>query len=248
MKGLARTILAGVLTAWLAWPAAAYLFSGGGGGGGGGTPAHSSQAANNIAGPATTISATLGTAVPAGGLIIATVCYLNMDAFDTITMADDKSNTWTPLMTRVISGSGPYGCLPFYAFNVSGGPSVITATFPSNSVPAIFVDSFTNIAATSPVDGTPVGANPASPGTGTDAVSSGNTTTAVNGDLIYGMGISIHSSGLTVGTGFTGYVASASTWYTESKIQSSAGAVAATFTATSGTDVIIAMVGAFKHL
>lgn len=113
-------------------------------------------------------------------------------------------------------------------------PSPGTTTFTYST---IIVASFTGSDASSVTDGSNAQLQ-ATPGIGTDGVSSNTFTTTANGDLVYGASISDSATGLdpgAVGTNFTQdafFNTAAMVWMrTEYLTQSSAGSIAATFTA-----------------
>jgi hypothetical protein len=89
-----------------------------------------------------------------------------------------------------------------------------------------------------------------SPPTSSNAVTSTAVTTTANGDLIYGPGISVSSTGLSTGTSPNVFVAGqavSSTFYSEYFIQGSAGSIAATYTALAALDNTFAGIMAFEH-
>lgn len=119
-----------------------------------------------------------------------------------VTIADDKSNTWTAGPSRV--GTNQTLSL-FYALNTTAATRAVTMTFSGgtkpNSVQAS-ISEFYNIATASAADGS-IGASTTTP------IATGSFTPTTNGDLIYHCGVddanpgSYNGSSITAGTGFT---------------------------------------------
>lgn len=218
----------------------------------GGTPIPTFVQGNTLqngAGSVTSAAVVLPSTVGVGHMVIAVLCSANMLTTDTITMTDDKANVYTIVFASpVINAGASFGCDLGYFLNATNGPKTITA---SNSNARTFLsvvaEEWSNVLTSAAVDGTPASASQNSAGTGANAIKTANVTTTANGDLVWGFSVSINSTGLSVGTGFTAHQAVTSTYYTESLIQGAAGAIPATFTATSGTDNNITFTIAFKH-
>jgi hypothetical protein len=188
-----------------------------------------------------TAAVTLASPVASGDAVIVTFCGTSAGA-NTMSVTDDKSNTYTvqyQFGAFPDSAASNYACAVAYALNVTNAPQTITATANVGlSFLTIVADEFSGVKASGAVDGS-AGQAVNNPGTGTDAVTSGSLTTAANGDLIYSFGVSINSSGFSNGTGFTARQSVTATFYTQSLIQASAGAVAGTFTAANANDSTI---------
>lgn len=220
-------------------------------GGGGGTPTFTacptsptSCSHQNGATTATTVPLTLGAAVPSGNACMVVVSYSGSAA--TVTVTDDKTNTYTQVDQLFFSALG-FTTTSFYILNVTNGPTTITGTIPSNAFGALQIDCYSNIATTAALDVHAI-ANQTNPGTGANAITSGSVTTTAAGELVYGFTLDGSSLGVSVGTGFTGHQAIASTYFSEGLVQGSAGATAATFTTTHATDLFTTLVMTFKHL
>jgi hypothetical protein len=185
----------------------------------------------------------------AGNTAIVVECSANMLGTDSVTFTDNAtpSNTYTTLLATNVINSVAFGCNIGWAHITNAATQVNVNNNLARTFVSGIVDVYSNVLASSPVDGTPTGASQNSPGTGANAVKSANVTTTANGDLIFGFSVSINSTGLSVGTGFTGHQAVTGTYYTEGLIQSTAGAIPATFTATSGSDNTITFTVALKH-
>lgn len=109
-------------------------------------------------------------------------------------------------------------------------------------------DHFTGSDASSVVEGTPVANQQTAPGTGTDAVTSGNTTPSTNGCLLwsamYGYG---SIGGQTAGTNYTlGISAPEDSLFTEYRTQATAAAAAGVWTVNPGTGATQTLVFAVK--
>ena len=86
------------------------------------------------------------------------------------------------------------------------------------------------------------------PGTATDALTSTAATTTVSGCLIFGQCSDADGTGASAGTGFTlrgNFLSPAVTMFSEDETQGTAGSVAATFTAGTGTNRFVTSMMAF---
>lgn len=123
----------------------------------------------------------------------------------------DGTNTYT-IQRRVADATNGQAAASFYAKNVSGSPTTITANFGS-SVPwrGLSVNEFSGGDTTAPLDGTnEQGQLQATPGTGTDGAKSGagTKTPAADNYLVWGGAVDSGASGtgssrFTAGTNFT---------------------------------------------
>lgn len=203
----------------------------------------------NGATSSTTVAVTLPSTVGSGHALFVSVGTAS--ATDTIvSITDDKGNTYT-VADQTHNTIGAYTWVTAYIINVANAPQTITATWgSSNPFSAIMVDEASGIATSSAIDGhsSQKFGDPTPVGTGANAVTSGSITTTVNGDIIYSSTVDCTSLGLVNGTGFTAIQSVASTFYSQSLIQSSAGSIAGTLTAVDGTssDRIITSVVALQ--
>lgn len=185
----------------------------------------------------TTKTVTLS-AVGSGNAVLGLVSWDLAGGITLSSVTDDKGNTYN-LETSIddTTNSGRTAC--FSRTNITNAPTVITATFSSSiGFVGIIADEFsgTSTASSDERDGAAHGGQfQLSPGTGTDACTSGNFTTSVNGDLIWGATANTGGNVTpTTGTGFT--TGTQSTWTdyraaSEYRTQTTAGAgTAATFT------------------
>jgi|SRR5882724_2910575 len=192
---------------------------------------------------ATTIAATVS-AVGSGNVICGLVSWDDIGPSLT-SVTDNQGNTYNLETTILNVGDGQRNAA-FSRTNITNAPTVITANFSATvDFRAIFVDEFSggSTASTDERDGTAHGGQyQASPGTGTDAVTSGSFTTAVNGDLLWGGSSTQSVITLTIGTSFSagGSAGGGPVCATEYRVQTTAGSgTAATFTesGTSGPTV-----------
>ena len=211
------------------------------------------QNANDAAAGAQTITVTL---TPTAGNLL--VFCISADQLDTtsIALSDNLGvhNTFTQIATDLVTGPGSdQRCAWYFAENCKGGATTFTATF-SNAATrfrTIYVAEYSGIATSgSFLNG--ARQEQATPGTGTDAVSSGVANATSQPALVWGFSIDIFTNATpTAGTGFT---SRAGVWSTntclgrpEDKRVTATGNVAATFTTTAGTDSHGTGVGIFAE-
>lgn len=166
--------------------------------------------------------------------------------------------TWTRFSSSLVSitaecTDGNFAVVDSYSYGSSSkqvtaygiitrsGTCTVTATFSESfgggELGAIVVHEIGGADVNHPLDGHAIN-HQDNPGTGTDAVTSGNITTSRNGDYIFGVETDAAGNNVVDVTG-TGFVArnSAGGYYaTEDKILFAAGLVAVTFTSTNGND------------
>lgn len=187
-----------------------------------------SKAANN--GLDTVVTITFDSNVTAGNVIAGHVGWSSTTA--TISsIADGLGNTYTPLNNPT---TGAFTrAAQFYAENISGGSCTITVTFSGLVLAVMVAHEISGVATSSALDKNAMNAQ-TNPGTGTDAVTSTSVTTTTNGQYIFGAVSELNEMGtFTQGTGFTSRVDQAG-YSSEDQVQTSAGAIAATFTADAG--------------
>lgn len=184
-----------------------------------------------------TVPVTLGATVTSGNFICGIVTWDNIGGTPTLTsVTDDKSNTYNISSTLSDAPNGQ-GSAIFWLGNITNGPITITANLSGSAGGSrcIIATEFSGgFAAADPKDLAPVGQFQTTPGTTTDAVTSGSMTTLTSGDMIYGA--SCNTSGATnatAGSSFTLLTDQTSAvvfMNAETLTQAAAGAVAATFT------------------
>jgi hypothetical protein len=202
----------------------------------------------NGATSSSTVAVTLGAPVGTGNMLCVSIGSVHTSGTQTFTVTDDKGNTYTSVDALADTGNS-FAFGTAYILNVTNAPTVITATIRIAGTPtaetfaSIQVDEFSGVSA---FDGHAIN-NQVSPATTANAVTSTAITTTANGDLIYGTVVDILGGGtITKGTPFTQDLSVASAYMTEHLIQSTAGSIAATFTASVSTDAWITAVMAFK--
>ncbi|HMH95641.1 MAG TPA: hypothetical protein VK577_03560 [Bradyrhizobium sp.] len=186
------------------------------------------------AGSGASLGVTLGAAVGSGNSVCGWVSWGQNGTTNLSSVTDDKGNTYT-ISDRLADAVNAQAGAMFFLGNITNAPTVITANFsPSQSFLQIGADEYSGVlAATNSSDGHHVAAAVQTGSTATDFLSSGNFTTAVNGDLIYGVTIDTSNATLaSTGTGYTQRQTNINQVDTtsEDKVQSTAGSVAATFT------------------
>lgn len=177
-----------------------------------------------------------GSVVGAGNTVVGTVSWDSLGGTTLLSVKDDKLNTYT-IKDTVVDSVNNQSNASFILGNITNGPNALTATTNSANVNGAFLtiiwDEYSGASAVSdPSDGH-TGQKQATPGTGTDAVTSGNVTTTVNGDLIYGGTYNTSTGTLaSAGSGFASRTSdtSGAPGITEDKTQTTAGSVASTFT------------------
>lgn len=203
--------------------------------------AHVQNANAGTSASGTSISAT-GSVIGSGNVVCGCVFFDNPAATLT-SVTDDQSNTYTIEQTIQNSDGSNLFLSSFYLTNITNGPKTVTANFGSSTPHTqITWDEYSGLAASAVLDGH-AGQAQAAPGTGTDAITSGNFTTTDNGDLIWA-GMFCGSGNAVAGTGYTRRLNNdASNGFvficTEDKVQSAAGSVAGTYTQGSASRTVV---------
>ena len=206
------------------------------------------QNANDNAASATTITVTLTPS--AGNLLV--FCAAG-EAGDTasIALSDNLGvhNTFTQIGTDLVSVLNER-CTWWFAANCKGGATTFTATFTAGTrFRAFYVAEYSGITTTAPfLNG--ARAEQAAPLTTTDAVTSGVADATSQPALVWGFSINVN--GGTPPAAGTGFTSRTNVWSSatcqgrpEDKRVTATGNVAATFTATVGTDPHANGVGIF---
>jgi hypothetical protein len=150
----------------------------------------------------TTLALSLGGAVGSGHTVTGLVSYgLGSVAPTVSSITDDKSNTYTLVDNAIKAGATNTWGTSFFLQNITNGPTTITANFSQGvRFNRMLLDEYSGVAASSPLDGH-TAQNQNTPGTGANVVTSGNFTTASNGDLIIGSTVYLATnSAVTAGT------------------------------------------------
>lgn len=160
---------------------------------------------------ATSIAVTVS-AVGAGNLLEGVVTFGSGTSSLLTSITDNIGNTYT-IKRRVVDSTNGQTAATFYGYNLTGGPTTITANFSSAiNYRGISVQEFSGVeVASDPIDGTnEQGQVQASPGTGTDGAKSGSGTQTPSADNYLVCGHSVDSgavangsSRFTAGTNFT---------------------------------------------
>ena len=198
----------------------------------------------NGATSSTTVAVTLTSAVTSSDALFVTVGWAAASL--TVTCADNKSNSYTAVDQATDTSGGNFTWATFWLPNITNGPQTITCTLASSTAfVSVMADEFSGLGA-AVLDKHAILAF-ATPGTGTNAVTSGSVTTTAS-DFVYGPAVSVTGDGLTFGTGFTGGQSVISTFFSEFLVQTSSGSTAATYTALNAVDHgVVAVLAVTPH-
>jgi len=192
------------------------------------------------------VTCTMSTGARAGStyVLIANASLTSASPISSAT--DDKGDSCT-VAQGVSSSNNSFGIA--YCSNITAGATVITVNWASNSAyGCIEADELRNVGV---IDGHAAQVQ-FSPGTGSNAVTSGSFTPSVNGDMVWAGSLQVGSAAGTfsAGTGFTAglaYVVVADkSFMSENLIQATAGSIAGTFTASSSPTIVETGGMAFK--
>ncbi len=192
---------------------------------------------NNAVG---TSLAASGAVVGSGNAVVGSFSIDSSGGGDIVSVTDDKGNTYT-VVDNVNDATNVQRFCSFVLGNITNGPATITVGSTSKSFRTVTWEEISGVAALSdPRDGHG-GQLQTAPGTSSNGVTSGSVTTTVNGDLIWGA--TCNSSDGTVPSVGSGFAAGTgdsdgAIIVTENRTQTTAGAVAATFTAASNVHFI----------
>lgn len=186
----------------------------------------------------TTIAATFTSTVGSGNAVCGAVTY-RATGGTLSSVTDDKANTYT--IQRTITGDDLKVSF-FYLANITNAPQTITATFASTiAYRGLGIVEASGIATTNALD-QDTGQAQAAPGGTADAVTSGAVTTTTDGQFIFGASArtdSFVSNEFTAGTNYTereetGGGVTGIDMAVETRVQTSQGSIAATFTGANG--------------
>lgn len=181
-----------------------------------------------------------GSNVTAGNAILVWIFWSGIaDTLSTLT--DTLLHVYTILgnPTTVGAGSGT-ACLA-YVLNTAGGANTLTATLSNAQYGCVVAQEVSGAALAAALDKWAI--NPqVTPGTGTDALTSGAVVTTTAGQYVFGATAeySFGTPSTSSGTGFTNRIQpddNGISGHTEDLIQGAAASIAATFTATAGATV-----------
>lgn len=180
----------------------------------------------------TTVALAFSSVVTSGNSVYGLVAWDDTSARTLTSVTDDKSNTYNLGLLVDATTDGEFS-RTFWLGNITNAPKTITATFSAAiGFRRMLIDEYSGVLAVSnPSDGN-TGVRQAS----ATAASSGNITTTISGDLIYGAIYDAAATGtLTAGSGFTirecatQPVADQVPLCSEDKTQAAAGVIAGTF-------------------
>ena len=211
------------------------------------------QATSGDAFGATTESITLnGMTVNAGDVIAAAVLVgTQSSTISSIAASTCVSGNFTLVNNSTTYLTNRYAAMGYGIVSTTTASCQITVTLTGTDTGTLGLDAMeiTGVATSSPLDANALQAQ-VHPGAGANAITSGNATTSNNGDFIFGWtsDASNGSFAPVAGTGYTGQESDVGLDQAESKIQSSAGSTAATFTdsAWGGSTGYLTGVMAFK--
>lgn len=221
--------------------------------------AYVKSASDGPTGASTTVSVAFGSAVSAGSLLIAAVAASSNIATSDLTDSVN-SGSWTELgatngyTTGGLVVLGDCRVSLWYRLNTSAGTPTVTGTYASSSGGRmICVAEYSGIATSGALDVSGAAAQ-INPGTGTDAVSSGNVSVSSTGQSLV-VGIITNASddsAITVGTTFNAarenFVRGTfRRMILEDKNQSGSGSVDADATAADTLDDFVSIVAVFNE-
>jgi chitodextrinase len=154
------------------------------------------QATDNEFGSVKSASISFENATTAGDLLIVGIYFGPSSSIVSVT--DSQANVYTQIGTALSSPTNKQSGALFYAKNIKGGPDTVTVRLdavPESPGLGIYIFEYKGIDTFSPLDG-----NAQATGT-SHTVSSGNLTTTVPGDLLFGFCVSDNKC--RKGEGFT---------------------------------------------
>jgi chitodextrinase len=165
-------------------------------------------------------SAAFNVAAKAGNTIVAFVIWSNTSS---AAVTDSQGDTFASVSPQTTWGSG-YSAQVFYATNIAGGATTLTAAFRSSvtAFGVVYIHEYAGISAANPIDAVAAASGASA------SMSSGNLTTASANDLIFGAGVSDNSV-TAAGTGFNARDLAFGN-ITEDRVGSAAGSYSATAT------------------
>lgn len=196
-----------------------------------------SHVQNANSGVSGTTTATFGSAITTGNLVVGA---LNLTSTtDTLTSISDGTNTYTVLDR--FQGASTLWFYTFYKANVTGGPTTITISTSNSANAQIIADEFSGLTTSSPLD------QHTRQEQSTTTPSSGSVTTTVAGELIYSVcsGDAVSNPTFAAGSGYTlivqlqGNTGNTFGIGSEYQIQGSAGSISATWSTSVSEDYVV---------
>lgn len=199
-----------------------------------------------------TIANVATTGIGTGNAICGAVSWDDSGGATIVSVTDNAGSPNTYTLESVIRDSGNSESVVVFSLgNVQGNPTIITATFAGTaSARTILWDEYSGISQVAdPRDGHG-GQFQATPGTTANAITSGNISTAIDGDLIYGVTVNTGPTGtatISAGTSFalrtTDTTASCAQTNSEDRVQASHSATTpATFTQASNENAVTVVI------
>jgi hypothetical protein len=179
--------------------------------------------ANAVSGPASSLSLSFRSSTVAGDVLLVAFDYDTNATASSVT--DAQGNVFTAVGNQLTSPGGSRSRV-YYAQNIKGGADTVTVNLSANSgYIELYLTEYTGVDQTNPIDGQAGASGSAG------SVSSGNATTTVAGDVIYGYCDS--DGACTVGSGFAAR-SNFNSNLIEDGLAGNAGTYAATASATRG--------------
>lgn len=195
------------------------------------------QATTLGAGFVTTIDCAYSPSVTAGSLLIACFTYSPGATDQTFTVSDTvgTNDTWSEVPGNLFGSGDNFGMRMFYLPNAASGATTVRCTIVGGGESfqwgTLSIFEYSGIATTTPLVGQ-ASQLQLSPGTGTDAVSSGNTgTLTAQPAMVFGIGLGWDVANSAIGSTYTDRgVVGSSTMRAGDKRVTDTTAVSATFT------------------
>jgi hypothetical protein len=176
------------------------------------------------------------------GNFIAVAIRGGLSSSQVFTVKDSNGNSYKKATQIGFTTSAVTSAI-YYAESIKGGANTVTVSMTVNAPLRFAILEYSGVATSNSLDSTAAAA-----GTGT-AASSGNTTTAVNGDLLLGSVSTVNSATFTAGAGYVIRDSvpngSGAKLITEDQIQAAAGTASVTATL-AASDTWGALLAAFK--
>lgn len=190
----------------------------------------------------TTVALAYGSNVTAGSLLSCWI-YANHGISG---VADSRSQTFTSAVN--VTDGATYSLANYYFLNTTAGADTVTVTFAGAvTYASLQCAEYSGVATSSALDQATSNSQ-TDPGTGANAITSGNVTTTTAGQLILGWtsALVVGAGTVSAGTGYTGRINVFGDTLFEDQVQGSAGSIAATFTTNLSTADHITLISTFK--
>lgn len=205
-------------------------------------PAHVQSPTPVTGSSGTTLAISYASNVTAGSLLSCWI-YANHGISS---VADSRSQTFSSAVN--VTDGATFSLANFYYPNTTGGADTVTVTFAGAiTYASLQCAEYSGVATSSPLDQATSNSQTA-PGTGANAITSGNVTTTTAGQLILGWttALTVGAGTVSAGTGFTGRTNVFGDTIFEDQVQGAAGSIAATFTGTNAASNYITLISTYK--